>query len=77
MTNGQRITLPRWKTLIVRMFGEEVMSTNTARIYKFRGILMSLNKQEYSEKKEMAIVFFLFMLSVVVPVFLLIWLVMQ
>jgi hypothetical protein len=38
---------------------------------------MSLNKQEYSEKKEVAIVLFFFVLSVVVPVFLFIWLVMK
>jgi hypothetical protein len=38
---------------------------------------MSLNKQEYSEKKEVVIVIFFFMFSVIVPVFLFIWLVMQ
>jgi hypothetical protein len=38
---------------------------------------MSLNKQEYSEKKEVVIVLFFFMFSVIVPVFLFIWLVMK
>jgi hypothetical protein len=38
---------------------------------------MSLNKQEYSEKKEVVILIFLFVFSVVVPMFFFIWLVMK
>jgi len=42
MASGKRITAPWWKVLIVRVFGEEVMSTNTAKIYKFLGVFYVL-----------------------------------
>lgn len=34
----QRVTVPRWKVFIVKFFGERVMSTNSATIYKYRGV---------------------------------------
>jgi hypothetical protein len=34
---GHRVTVPWWKCIIVEAFGERVMSTNTATIYKYKG----------------------------------------
>jgi hypothetical protein len=39
---GKRLTVPWWKRLVVEAFGERVMSTNTATIYKFRGVFYVL-----------------------------------
>lgn len=35
---GHRVTVPRWKCFLVKLFGARVMSTNTLTIYKFRGV---------------------------------------
>ena len=39
---GHRITAPWWKCLIVRWFGDKVMSTGTMTIYRYRGALYVL-----------------------------------
>lgn len=39
---GKRVTVGRFKCMIVRLFGERVMSTKTVNIYKFRGLFYVL-----------------------------------
>lgn len=42
LADGRRITVPWWKEIIIRAFGEQVMSTHTVKVYKLRGELYVL-----------------------------------